>query len=63
MFGVGPLEMLLLLVIGGVVIVLLSGSIFKGGFRFGHAKLTCPQCGNETRANLGKCQHCGQSFS
>jgi hypothetical protein len=32
------------------------------GVRLGHAMLTCPNCGEETPANLDACQKCGRSL-
>ena len=55
------LGLLVLVVVVGLVIAGIAMLVTKG-FRLGHATLNCPQCGNETPANRGACQHCGQKF-
>ena len=70
MFGIGPMELLVvlivLIVIGGLWIIVFRGlraiiGMFKS-VQGGHATLKCPHCGKETAAATGRCAACGKEL-
>ena len=66
MFGVSPVE-LLIVVIGilGLVAVwrglLALVGLFKS-VQTGHVKLACPHCGQQTPHTSGRCEACGREL-
>ena len=72
MFGIGPLEMLIVgLVFGGLIVAGLWIVLFRGlpaiiglfkSVQCGHATLKCPNCGKETAAATGQCAVCGKDL-
>ena len=65
----GPFELIILvflaLFIGMAVIRFFGGgtsSSERRGFSMGHATLICPHCGEETRAGVPTCEHCGRDL-
>lgn len=72
MFGIGPIEMLLVFIVAVIMLLIVAASGFVvyvaftrglSQFRFGHATLDCPHCQKETAIVSGKCQHCGKELS
>ena len=68
MFGVGPVELILIAVVFIAVIFVVAGrglaamsGLFKG-IQAGHATLTCPHCGQETAPTEGRCRSCGREL-
>lgn len=69
MFMPGPFELIILLLIGGLIVMgivrLFGGGAARtgrGGFSLGHTTLNCPHCGEETRAGVPTCEHCGRDL-
>jgi hypothetical protein len=74
MFGIGPLELLITIVVVGVPVIM----IFRGyssiigllnsiigllkSVQGGPATLKCPHCGQETAAATGRCAACGKEL-
>jgi hypothetical protein len=69
MMLMSPFGLLLLLLVGGIIVAGIvrlfaggSGHSHGGGFSLGHATLNCPHCGQETRAGVPTCEHCGRDL-
>lgn len=66
--GLGVMEILILLLIGGGMIAAFGvsrrGDSSQGWNlpRAGKVKLNCPKCGAETPANQSRCQSCGEEL-
>jgi hypothetical protein len=65
----GALELLVLLLVGGLILGAVFGAGRRtrsraggGGFSLGHATLACPHCQQETRAGKPTCDHCGEDL-
>ena len=60
--GIGFFEMLIVLFVLGIIgvgVIALAVAVFSGRRpRLGHATLSCPHCGAETRADRQKCSAC-----
>jgi len=70
MFGIGPFELLIVIVcivlVGVLLIMLFRGlpaiiGLFKS-VQGGPATLKCPHCGKETAAATGRCAACGKEL-